>query len=472
MKSWRCSMSNNGMSRRDFLKTTAVAGCGAIVASQLDFARGLIARVEAGEITAAEAYELLKAENTLYTVCLNCNTGCGIKVKILDGVAVKVDGNPYNPFTLHPHLDMKEDVKSAAKLDGAICPKGQAGHQGAYDPYRITRVLKRAGKRGENKWQTIPFDQAISEIVNGGVLFGNVPGEESRKITGLKELYALKDVKVFEEMGKDVAALRKKKTPEEKAKAVAEFKLKHAAHLDKLIDPDHPDFGPKNNQFIYWWGRKKGGRSDFAKRFTDTFATVNTHGHTTVCQGSLYFACKAVSEQYDGQGFKDGQKFYWQADTENSEYVLFVGANLFDANYGPPNRAPRVTQRIVDGSLKITVVDPRFSKLASRASGSWVPVKPGTDAAFAMAMTRWILENQRFDAKYLANANKAAAAADGETTWSNGPWLVKLGKDGAPGAFLRASELGLKPKETRKDKDGKEQAFEYLVVLKDGKPVA
>ena len=76
--------------------------------SQFDFARDLIARVEAGELTEAEAYELLKTENTLYTVCLNCNTGCGIKVKIIDGVAVKIDGNPYNPFTLHPHLEMKE----------------------------------------------------------------------------------------------------------------------------------------------------------------------------------------------------------------------------------------------------------------------------------------------------------------------------------------------------------------------------
>ena len=134
-------------------------------------------------------------------------------------------------------------------------------------------------------------------------------------------------------MAEDVAAIRKKKM------TVEEFKAKHAANLSVLIDPDHPDFGPKNNQFVYMWGRKKGGRSDFAKRFTDAFGTVNTHGHTTVCQGSLYFACKALSEQYDGQGFKDGQKFYWQADTENSEYVLFVGSNLFDANYGPPNRA-------------------------------------------------------------------------------------------------------------------------------------
>ena len=58
-------MSKSDMTRRDFLKTSAIVGCGALVASQLDFARGLIARVEAGELTQFEAYELMKAENTL-----------------------------------------------------------------------------------------------------------------------------------------------------------------------------------------------------------------------------------------------------------------------------------------------------------------------------------------------------------------------------------------------------------------------
>src|SRR5512133_3121537 len=448
----------SGIDRRDFLKAAA-AGCGALAASQLDFARGLLARAEAGELTPAEAYALLQAENQIQTVCLNCNTGCGIKVKLIDGVAVKIDGNPYNPFTLHPHLPMSAALGGSARVDGAICPKGQAGHQTAYDPYRIRKVLKRAGKRGEGKWTSVPFDQAISEIVAGGKLFAHVPGEENREVTGLKALWALKDPAAFEAMGTDVGKLRKK------AMTVEEFKAKHAANLAALIDPEHPDFGPKNNQFVYLWGRKKGGRSDFSKRFYETFGTVNGHGHTTVCQGSLYFACKALSEQYVGDTFKDGQKFYWQADLANSEYVVFVGANLFDANYGPPNRSPALVDRLASGKLKITVLDPRQTKLASKAKGDWVPVKPGTDAAFAMGMTRWILDNQKFDAKF-------PATADGESVWSNGPWLVKLGKDGAPGGFLRASEIGLKPKETRKDKDGKEYAFEYLVVLKDGKPVA
>jgi anaerobic selenocysteine-containing dehydrogenase len=129
----------NGTSRREFLKRSDLFGCGALVASELDLARALVARAEAGELTPAELYQLNRLENTLYTVCLNCNTGCGIKVKVLDGVAVKIDGNPYNPWTLHPHLPMTTELAAAARLDGAICPKGQSAHQGAYDPYRSAR---------------------------------------------------------------------------------------------------------------------------------------------------------------------------------------------------------------------------------------------------------------------------------------------------------------------------------------------
>ncbi len=452
-----------GSTRRKFLEQSAIAGCSAFAASQLDLV-DLIARAEARQNCGGlEPYGLGSPQNTLYTACLNCNTGCSIKVKLLDGVAVKIDGSPYTPFTLNPHLPMTADLDTAAKTDTGICPKGQASHQGAYDPYRIRRVLKRAGKRGENKWKTISFDQAVDEIVNGGTLFADVPGEEQRVVTGMRELYALRDPAIFGLMSTDVAAIRKK------TMTVADFKAKWSNYngvdyLPTLIDPDHPDFGPKNNQFVYMWGRKKGGRSDFAARFNGQFGTNNTHGHTTVCQGSLYFACKAVSEQYNGSSFADGQKFYWQADLENVEYVLFVGSNLFDANYGPSNRTPRITQRLADGTLDINVLDPRFSKLASRVPGSWIPVKPGTDAAFAMGVTRWMLENGRYDAQYLANANKAAATVDREATWSNATWLVKIGADGKPGAFLRGSEVGFPVKAP---------GYEYLVVLDaNGTPTA
>lgn len=461
-----------GMDRRDFLKCTAVLG-GAVLASQMEWATDLMKRAEAGMLTPEEEYELIKAENTLYTVCLQCNTGCGIKVKFFrkgdKAIALKVDGNPYNPFVSVPHLDFKSAPSSVNTIDRAICPKGQAGIQSVYDPYRITKVIKRAGKRGENKWETISFDKAIDEIVNGGRLFSHVPGEENRVVAGLKEIYALKDAKIAKEMGDDAKAIQKAK---DKKAAVEEFKKKHAANLHYLIDPDHPDFGPKNNQLVYMWGRKKGGRSDFSGRFFgDYFGTVNTHGHTTVCQGSLYFTCKALSEQYEYNKFGGGQKFYWQGDFENTEYILSVGSNLFDANYGPSNRNVRLIPRLADGTTKMTVVDPRFNKSAAKAN-RYLPIRPGTDGAFFAGIIQWIVKNKKYDSRYLANANKAAAAAVKEPTWSNACLLVKLDKDGKPGKFLRAHEIGLAEVEKRKDKDDKEHDFEFLVCMKDGKPLA
>ncbi len=383
-------------------------------------------------------YELAELENILYSACLQCNTGCGIKCKLQGGVVTKIDGNPYNPWTLVPHLPYATGIREAAAVDGAICPKGQAGLQTAYDPYRIRKVLKRAGKRGENKWITIPFEQAIREICEGGRIFADIPGEEDRVVEGLKALMTVTDPELAGSLQADVKAIWEAKDAAAKAKLVEAFRSKHASHLQKLIDPEHPDLGPRNNQIVCAWGRLKDGRGDLYRRFAAALGTVNAHGHTTVCQGSLYFTCKAISEQYIGGRFTDGRKFYWQADTENSRFILFVGANLFEANYGPPNRTARLTGNLVSGRTKIAVADPRFSKLASKA-WKWLPLRPGTDAALAMAMIRWILEQQRYDAAFLSNANKAAAIAAGETCWCNATWLVVC-RDGKPGRFLRACE--------------------------------
>jgi anaerobic selenocysteine-containing dehydrogenase len=148
------------VSRRDFLKLSALAGSAAAFLGSLPQVQQAFAQSEEGS-----AYVLAQPEHQVYSICQQCNTQCGIKVKILDGVAVKIEGNPYSPWNLVPHVAYDIPRADMAKVDAPLCPKGQAGLQAAYDPFRITQVLKRAGKRGENKWVTIPFDQAITEIV-------------------------------------------------------------------------------------------------------------------------------------------------------------------------------------------------------------------------------------------------------------------------------------------------------------------
>jgi len=468
------------VSRRGFMKVAALVGGGAALGGAF---LGALPKVKAALEATAEgsAYPLGDPAHQIYSVCQQCNTQCGIKVKLLDGVAVKIDGNPFSPWNLVPHLAYNTPITDTARIDAPLCPKGQAGLQSAYDPYRLVKVLKRAGKRGENKWTVIDFDQAVTEIVEGGKLFATVPGEENREVEGLRSLRALTDAKVMKAMDAAIKKIWAEKDADKKKALVEQFKADFADHLDKMIDSDHPDFGPKNNQILYFWGRQKGGRSDTALRFFRSgLGTTNTHGHTTVCQGSLYFAGKSMSDQWDGSKFTGGGKAYWQGDTASADFVIFVGASPFEGNYGPTNRVPRIAPRAAEGALKFVVIDPRLSKLAGKA-WKWLPNKPGTEAAIALGMIQWIIANQRFDATYLADLNKAAAKMAGEPTWSNAAWLVKV-TDGKPGKFLRGSDLKLvEKKEEQKDdktvvawvtQDGAVFNSDPFVALdKDGNPV-
>ncbi len=417
---------NCGLSRRDFLKTSAIVGGTAFLGSVPGFSQIQAARAQAEE--GQSAYPLSDPANQIYSVCLQCNTGCGIKVKLLDGVAAKIEGNPFHPMTMYPHIDYATPTTETGTVDGAICPKGQAGLQSVYDPYRLVSVLKRkpGTPRGGGQWETIAFEQALEEVVEGGDLFGE------GVVPGLRESYALTDAGVAKDMAAAIKTIQNEKDADARQVLITEFQTTFADHLDALIDPEVPDFGPRNNQFVFTWGRLKDARKDFISRFLSAYGTANAHGHTTVCQGSLYFTGKAMSEQFTDGSWTGGQKFYWQGDVGNSEFIIFVGASPFEGNYGPPLRSPRLTKNLVEDSLKFVVVDPRFSKTASKA-WKWLPAKPGTEGALALALIGWVIDNERYNAPYLSAANRGAADLLGQTTWTEATWLVKVDENGRTG---------------------------------------
>ncbi|MBI5916024.1 MAG: molybdopterin-dependent oxidoreductase [Bacteroidetes bacterium] len=473
---------NGKYERRKFLENLGLTGAGVLLVATVANAQKEpeIEKPDSGEHF---DYHHNDPENLIYSVCLGCNTGCPTKVKVQNGAIVKIDGNPYTPWNRVPHLSYKTPIAEAAKVEGALCPKGQSGMMTNYDPHRIRKVLKRVGPRGAMQWKTMDFHEAIEEIVNGGKLFANVPGEESRNVEGLKDIIVLKDKKVMEEMGKAIEEIWSAHDDAERKEKVEAFKKQFADYMHLMIDPEHVDLGPKNNQFTWIHGRLKAGRQEFFKRFVqDGLGTANFHGHTTVCQGSLYFTGKAMSAQFEFDEKKKkaawvgGDKFFWQADQSASEFIIFVGSSPFEANY-PPLRVPNIMRGVTDGRLKYVVVDPRYSKTAAHA-WKWLPVKPGMEGAFALGMIKWILDNKRYDERYLSCANKAAAAEAGEPTYCNASWLVKV-KDGKPGALLRGSDLGmpvLKKSAKVKNKEGVEEdvpyEFDPFIVMSGGKPVA
>ncbi|MGQ9745397.1 MAG: molybdopterin-dependent oxidoreductase [Dissulfurimicrobium sp.] len=286
---------------------------------------------------------------------------------------------------------------------------------------------------------TIDFDQAIKEIVNGGNIFGedNVPG--------LKDIWAVRDPALMKSLKEDAEKVAKGEMD------ISEFKTKNSAHLDKLIDPDHPDLGPINNQFVFLAGRIEHGRIEFSKRcFKDAFGSVNWYEHTTACEQSHHIAFSQMTAKYKGtkkipglsesfEEYAEG-KNHLKPDVSNAEFVIWFGTSPFEANFGPTPWISYITNAQSRRNFKFAVVDPRLSNTAAKAN-FWVPIKPGGDTSFAMGMIRWIIENKCYNEAYLTAANRAAAKKNGDTTWTNAAHLVQLTPDGKRGVkLLRADE--------------------------------
>lgn len=105
---------------------------------------------------------------------------------------------------------------------------------------------------------------------------------------------------------------------------------------------------------------------------------------------------------------------------------------------------------------------------ASGDRGRWLPIKPGTDGAMAMAIIRWLFENERIDSKFLSFPNAALAKQNGEPSFSNASHLVVVeAKHPRERRMLRASDMGVEmPEELRyKETDA------FVCLDQSGKPV-
>jgi anaerobic selenocysteine-containing dehydrogenase len=419
--------------RRDFLTSAALlGGCGFLAATVTPVFSRLAHAQRMAELESGE-YKYLhnNPENSIYSVCLQCHTGCSLRCKVVDGVLVKIDGNPICAQNRLPNLPYAGNLAKAALAEGRICPKGQSGIETLYDPHRIIKVLKRkpGTPRGGGQWVTVDFNAAIDEIVEGGNLFGE------GHVQGMKEVCALRDRQASKSMADDVAKIKKK------LMTVEEFKNKHSDQLNTLIDPDHPDLGPKNNQFVFLAGRIQPGRAELMRWFTfDSVGSVNAFEHTTICEQSHHIAYKEVTNNWvDGKW--TGGNNHMKPDFGATRFAIFFGTGFSDANFGPPLLSQLVAEGLGTGDLKIAVLDPRLSRSAGKAHW-WIPIKPGSDGAFAQGMARWMIENARINRRFLENANQAAAKEDHETAWSTASYMVKIEGD-RPSQYLRADEVGV-----------------------------
>ena len=349
-----------------------------------------------------------------HTVDLQCHSECGLRVKIerRSGRITRILGNPYQANCRSDYLAYDMPISRTATLPGTVCARGNTGLQTVYDPYRVTVPLKRYGPRGSNRWRPISWEQLIEEVVEGGRIFADTgdPASQDLEVLGLRGLY----------------------------------ERRH-----QLMDPEAPELGRRTNGLVLQGGRIKATRRAFQKRFAHAFGTVNEYEHTNTCEVSHHIATHQV---YPG-------KHAVKPDIRGAKFLMFWGTSPGDANFPMQTLAKYVAEARAKG-LRYVVVDPvlqRGGVLGDYAE--WVPIRPGTDGALAMAMIRWIIENQRYHAAYLSHPNAESAEAAGELSYTDATFLVVI-EAGHPleGAYLPAEKLGLEG--------------EHVVIGPDGEPAA
>lgn len=133
------------LSRRGFLKLSAATGAMALGVSGSKMM--LTAFTENGKVNAESVGEWKP------TTCQGCTTWCAVQVKVVDGRAIKVRGNP-----------------NSKASRGNACPRTHLSLQQVYDPDRIKVPMKRTNpKKGRNEdpqFVPISWDEAIDTIAD------------------------------------------------------------------------------------------------------------------------------------------------------------------------------------------------------------------------------------------------------------------------------------------------------------------
>jgi len=413
-------------SRRRLLKGAAAAGGVATFAAGyseplIKLAKGVTGsagekpkdRIHGNSLAPEYSVDLKTGELTLnpdqrvaFTICYGCTTKCGVRVRIDNTTekVLRVSGNPYHPLSADDHLPMKtpvvEALRSLSAYDGqgqqnrsTACARGNAMMSQLDNPFRIDHCLKRVGGRGERKWKRISFEQLIEEVCEGGDLFGE------GHVDGLRAIY----------------------------------------NHDELIDPESPEYGPKANQLMVMEATDY-GRSDLLKRFTmNAFATRNYGHHGSYCGLAFRMGSGAVMNDLKNNA-------HAKPDITHAEFIMYIGTAPSQAG-NPFKRQGRLLAKArAAGTLDYVIIDPGLNAAASHAAekNRWIPIRPGSDSAFAMAVIQWLLDNQGYAKAFLELPGKKAADAANEATHSNATHLV-ITSEGHPrqGYFLLMSHLGL-----------------------------
>ena len=122
------------------------------------------------------------------------------------------------------------------------------------------------------------------------------------------------------------------------------------------------------------------------------FGSPNTLG-----VGALCYVAFAMIAPHVTMG---GMYINMFSDIENANLIIIWGKN--PAAHCPPHDFLRIQEAHKRGA-QLVVIDPRKTVMAKYPNAEWIPIRPGTDGALALAMCNVLIEEELFDEDFVWN---------------------------------------------------------------------
>ncbi len=151
------------------------------------------------------------------------------------------------------------------------------------------------------------------------------------------------------------------------------------ARLKRLRDDGHPE------KFVF----HHGWISKSAEKLIDDIF-LPAYGTASIVKQT----CHGQSARWTAHELTwGGQVDNW--DLDNSNFVLNFGSNVLEAHTNQVSLARRLALAAVEKRLRMVTFDVRLSNTAAK-SDQWIPIKPGTDLAVALAMCNVVMEKDLY----------------------------------------------------------------------------
>ena len=173
-----------------------------------------------------------------------------------------------------------------------------------------------------------------------------------------------------------------------------------AAKLKEYIDAGHPEY------FEIWWGcPHQQDNVPFLYYWSTAVKSGISYLHGQMCFGDHAVEKAVTFGENHGLNLALGV-----ADWSRTKYAVVAGQNF--PGTGTNNGAAcnvslyPIANKAKENGCKFTVIDPKLGDSAPWC-GEWIPIKPGTDATFALSIANVLIKEELYDEDFLLKYTNA-----------------------------------------------------------------